>query len=85
MPVSLKSHIFGNDFTLQGSTKTKEELKSLEKQIAERHKKHREDKKGSGEIVVYGLHSVLFSDLFITVFRIIESGFFVNPDLDPGF
>ncbi len=47
-----KSHIFGNDFTLQGSTKTKEELKSLEKQIAERHKKHREDKKGSGEIVL---------------------------------
>ena len=39
----------GNNFNLQGSTKTKEELKSLEKQIAERQKKHREERKGSGQ------------------------------------
>jgi Na+/phosphate symporter len=51
--VCLKVIVSGHNFTLQGSTKTKEELKSLEKQIAERHKKQRDDKKGSGEKVVY--------------------------------
>ncbi len=40
--------VIGINFTLQGSAKTKEELKSLERQIAERHKKHKEDRKGSG-------------------------------------
>ena len=44
----IASHL-GINFILQGSTKTKEELKSLEKQIAERQRKQKaEEKKGSG-------------------------------------